>query len=150
MGHTHCRRKEFMIPDLQSSLLCDDVRQERNGKFILIGLFDVVATRTFPTAPQRVCIVNRWCCGQGTFQQQTRILNPNGMDVLREGRMVKVELPNEHSVATTVEFFLNMQFAVEGFHWVEITLEGDLKLRYPLHVRKVDPPAQEDASRGQA
>ena len=29
-----------MIPDLQSSLLCDDVRQERTGKFILIGLFD--------------------------------------------------------------------------------------------------------------
>ena len=29
-----------MIPDLQSTLLCDDVRQERTGKFILIGLFD--------------------------------------------------------------------------------------------------------------
>ncbi len=31
-----------MIPDLQSSLICDDVRQERNGKFMLIGLFDAI------------------------------------------------------------------------------------------------------------
>ena len=31
-----------MIPDLQTSLICDDVRQERNGKFILIGIFDVI------------------------------------------------------------------------------------------------------------
>ena len=28
-----------MIPDLQASLLCDDVRQENNGKFMLIGIF---------------------------------------------------------------------------------------------------------------
>ena len=31
-----------LTPDLQSSLICDDVRQERNGKFILIGLFDMI------------------------------------------------------------------------------------------------------------
>jgi hypothetical protein len=37
-----------MLPDLQSTLLCDDVRQERTGKFILIGLFDSLGSPTVP------------------------------------------------------------------------------------------------------
>ena len=48
-----------MIPDLQMSVLCDDVRQERSGKFILIGLFDVIGMPQFPALFARVRIVNR-------------------------------------------------------------------------------------------
>ena len=50
-----------MIPDLQTSLLCDDVRQERNGKFILIGIFDGLFLTQIPGPFARVCLVNRWC-----------------------------------------------------------------------------------------
>ena len=53
-----------MMPDLQMSVLCDDVRQERSGKFILIGLFAVIGLPAFPALFPRICIVNRWCCGQ--------------------------------------------------------------------------------------
>ena len=48
-----------MIPDLQTSLLCDDVRQERSGKFILIGIFDgLVLNQQNPACP-RICLINR-------------------------------------------------------------------------------------------
>ena len=46
-----------MIPDLQSSLLCDDVRQERSGKFILIGLFDSLGSPQFPFRHPRLFLV---------------------------------------------------------------------------------------------
>lgn len=126
-----------MLPDLQSSLLCDDVRQERNGKFILIGLFDVLSVPAFPAVFQRICIVNRWCCGQGEFNQRSRILKPDGNTALIEGKNVKVRLPDSEATATSVEFFLNVKFETEGTYWVEIVLEGDLKLRYPLKVKEV-------------
>jgi len=126
-----------MIPDLQSSLLCDDVRQERNGKFMLIGLFDGIAVPTYPAMFQRICIVNRWCCGIGDFKQRSRIIKQDGNTILLESKEVIVKLPDNEANATCVEMFMNVRFETEGTYWVEILLDGDLKLRYPLKARKV-------------
>ena len=122
-----------MIPDLQSSLLCDDVRQERNGKFILIGIFDVIGVPSLPATFQRICIVNRWCSGTGVFTQQSRILRPGGA-ALVEGKSVPINLPGDEATATSVEIFMNVRFEEEGVHWIEVLLESDMKLRYPLRV----------------
>ncbi|MFO7871345.1 MAG: hypothetical protein R6V03_07940 [Kiritimatiellia bacterium] len=121
-----------MIPDLQSSLLCDDVRQEKNGKFILIGLFDAIGVRSFPAVFSRICMVNRWCCGEGTFKQHTRILKPDSSSLLVKGGDVPLRLQDAEATATTVEFFLNVSFETQGTYWVEILLNGDLKIRYPM------------------
>ena len=126
-----------LVPDLQSSLLCDDVRQERNGKFILIGLFDMIAVPKFPAVFQRICIVNRWCCGEGDFSQQSRLIGADGDTVLVEGKSVTVHLPDSEATATSVEFFLNVTFDGAGTYWVEIILDGDIKVRYPLRARQV-------------
>ena len=130
-----------MIPDLQSSILCDDVRQERNGKFILIGLFDSLGVPAFPAVFQRLCIVNRWCCGEGTFTQRSRITGPDG-HALVDGRPVKVVLPNPEATATSVEFFVNVRFESEGTYWIEILIEDDLRVRYPLRARVIKRPAK--------
>jgi hypothetical protein len=129
-----------MTPDLQASLLCDDVRQERNGKFILIGLFDVIGVPAFPAAFQRICIVNRWCCGEGEFIQRSRIIREEGNSPVAEGKDVRVKLPANTATATSVEFFLNVRFEAPGIYWVEVLLDGDLKLRYPLQARTVGMP----------
>ena len=47
-----------IVPDLQSSLLCDDVRQERNGKFMLIVLFDGLGVPQYPAVFQKLCKPN--------------------------------------------------------------------------------------------
>lgn len=132
---------EAIAPDLQSSLLCDDVRQERNGKFILIGLFDALAVPRFPTVFQRLCLVNRWCCGQGQFRQQSRILTPDDV-VLIEGKEVAVSLPDTGATATSVEYFLRVKLETEGVYWVEVLLDGDLKIRYPLRAATARPASQ--------
>ena len=127
-----------MIPDLQASILCDDVRQERSGKFILIGIFDVIGIRRLPSVHPRICVLNRWCSGNGTFAQRTRILKPDCESVLAEGRPVNVKLPDEFSTATSVEVFMNLKLDQDGMYWVEVLLEDDLKLRYPLRVNVVE------------
>ena len=129
-------------PDLQASLLCDDVRQERNGKFIVIGIFDMLGVPNFPAVFQRLCVINRWCSGAGEFKQRSRILKADGFSVLVEGKDVPVRLPHAEATATCVEFFLNVRFETEGNYWVEILLDGDLKLRYPLKAQRVKPPGQ--------
>lgn len=134
-----------IAPDLQSSLLCDDVRQERNGKFILIGLFDALWSNSVPLHVQKMCIANRWCSGAGTFNQQSRILSPNRQDVLVEGKPMPVRLADELHTATNVEFFMNLEFKETGVYWIEVLLEEQLKLSYPLRIgltqQQPSPPA---------
>lgn len=124
----------LITPDLQSAILCDDVRQERNGKFILIGLFDAIVIQSLPVRYPRLFMVTRWCSGQGEFQQRSRILKPDQTTVLVEGQSIPVRLPNPEATATNVEVFLNVEFQHEGAHWVEVLIDGDLKIRYPLRV----------------
>ncbi|MBR4171331.1 MAG: hypothetical protein IKR48_06735 [Kiritimatiellae bacterium] len=128
-----------MIPDLQTSLLCDDVRQERSGKFILIGIFDGLALNVQNPVCPRICLINRWCMGEGDFQQESRIVAPDGVSVVCKGHPVPMKLKNEIQISTTVEVFINLPFKQEGTHWVEILLDGQLKMRYPLTVRLIQP-----------
>ncbi len=129
-------RNPTLVPDLQSSLLCDDVRQERNGKFILIGIFEGLMVPAFPAVFHRLCLVNRWCCGEGEFHQLTRIVSGDGKTKLIEGRPVPIRLTDVNQVATSVEYFVNVKIPEPGAYWIEILLNQQLKLRYPLHVRK--------------
>jgi hypothetical protein len=138
------KQDKAMIPDLQSSVICDDVRQERNGKFMLIGLFDAIGAPELPLRYPRLFAVTRWCSGEGTFTQRTRILKPDLSSVLIEGKDIPVTLNNPECSATNVEVFVNVAFEQEGTHWIEILLDGDIKIRYPLRVGKVQPqPGQQ-------
>lgn len=128
----------MMLPDLQSSLICDDVRQERNGKFMLIGLFDAIHAERLPVAFAKMCLVTRWCGGEGTFTQRSRIMHPDQKTVLAEGKDVQVQLPSPEAAATSIELFMNINFSTEGTYWVELLLDGDLKIRYPLRVNRIE------------
>lgn len=132
-----------VLPDLQSSILCDDVRQERNGKFIYIGIFDVVSAPRLPIRHPRLFVVNRWCSGDGEFQQKTRILAPDEESAIVEGKDISFKLPNPHATVTNVEVFFNTLLQSQGTYWVEILLNANLKMRYPIQVRKVEAPAQQ-------
>lgn len=125
-----------MAPDLQSALLCDDVRQERTGKFILIGLFDSLGSAAFPFRHPRLFLATRWCSGQGEFRQQTRIVGPDMTTPVVQGQEIPVRLRDGEASATNVELFVNTEFREPGTHWVEILLDGDLKIRFPLRVMR--------------
>jgi len=129
-----------MIPDLQSSLICDDVRCEMNGKFILIGLFDVLNAPSYPLVFQRFCIVNRWCSGEGEFREKTRIVSPQNNSVIAEGREIVMRIPGGEATITNVEYFINCVFPVTGTYWIEVMLDGDMRIRYPLRANLVQPP----------
>ena len=131
-----------MIPDLQSSLICDDVRQERNGKFMLIGLFDAIHADNFPLSFGKLCLVTRWCSGEGTFTQRSRMMLPDQSSTLAEGKNVQVKLSSPEASTTSVEVFINIVFPKAGTYWVEVLLENDLKIRYPLRVNQAEkrPP----------
>ena len=122
-----------MTPDLQFSVLCDDVRREVNGKFILIGLFEAIATPQFPATYQQLHVVNRWCNGAGSYHQKVRIVDGENR-VLCETPESQVELRDTHATVTAHSIFRNVPFEKPGRYWVEVLLGDDLKQRYPVSI----------------
>src|SRR5258706_14921916 len=66
-----------ILPDLQCSLLCEDVRQEVNGKFLLIGVLHSIPVPQVPITAHRLLFCNRWTAGVGEFLQTLRLIAPD-------------------------------------------------------------------------
>jgi len=52
-----------ILPDLQASLLCEEVRQEANGNFFIIGVVNFLRVPQLPIVAGRLCVFNRWTAG---------------------------------------------------------------------------------------
>ena len=127
-----------MKPDLQFSVLCDDVRREDNGKLMLIGLFELVASAKYPMAYPGMAVVNRWCNGEGQYQQRVRLVD-NANKVVVETAPSPVELPDMRATVTAVSLLRNVPIPSAGRYWLEILLDGDLKTRYALMALQLGP-----------
>lgn len=125
-----------MKPDLQFSVLCDDIRREDNGKFILLGLFEVIAAQSFPATHPVLFIANRWRNGLGAFRQKNRIVSSDNHIIVEE-KEVSFELKDTSFSHTIISRFNGISFPGEGQYWVEILLDGDLKQRYAFNLVKV-------------
>ncbi len=121
----------FVKPDLQFSVLCDDVRREDNGKLILIGLYEVIAGADYPLLYPGMAVVNRWCNGVGRFAQRVRLTDPDN-GVVVETADSPVVLGDLRAAATVVTLLRGIPFARPGRYGVEVLLDGELRQRYAL------------------
>jgi hypothetical protein len=126
---------ELIQPTLLFSVLCDDVRREDNGKFMLIGLFETIGAVNFPVVHPRLYVMNCWCSGLGSFKQKTRLVMPNNNKLIedKETEFNLVDLKAKHRI---VARFNNLRFDIPGEYAVEVLLNNELKVRYPLVVEK--------------
>jgi hypothetical protein len=131
-----------ILPDLQASVLCEEVRQEINGNFILIGVIGFVTVPQLPVTAFKLCLFNRWAAGLGQFTETTRLIGPDQTTVLRNST-VKFQLQDPTHNATNVTVFGQVKFEVAGTYYVEVLVDDVLKLRFPVPVRVVAPPQQQ-------
>jgi hypothetical protein len=131
---------ERMIPDLQASFACEDVRVETTGAHTVVGIVNFIGAPTLPIQVIKLCIWTRWSSGVGDFEQLTRLIGPDEETELATAT-TQFRLGNEESHTTNVNIFGGLQFTQAGAHHVEILLDGELKLRFPLRV--ILPPAVE-------
>lgn len=124
-------------PDLQFSLICDDVRIEHNGKFILIGLFDNIAAQTTPVIHKKFVVVNRWGKGEGTFSEETRIIHSQSNKVIAKSNRIKFTLRNMDTLHNVLSEFKNVRFPEEGKYWIEVLLDNELVRSFNFYVHKI-------------
>jgi hypothetical protein len=122
-----------MIPDLQASFACEDVRVEASGSHTIIGIINGIAAPSVPIRVLKFCIWTRWCSGSGRFTQLTRVVRPDEFTQLVSAT-TQFQLGNEDSHVTNVNIFAGVEFPEEGIYHIEILLDDVLKLRYPIRV----------------
>jgi hypothetical protein len=125
-----------LLPDIQASVLCEDVRQEVNGLHTLVGVINILPTPALPVGLLKLCLWTRWCGGLGKFRQTSRILGVEEVQIIAES-YIDFELKEFDSTVTNVNVFAGVQFQQYGLHHVEILLDNELVLRYPVPVVKV-------------
>jgi hypothetical protein len=124
---------ERMIPDLQASFACEDVRVEASGAHTIVGIINFLGAPTLPVQIIKLCVWTRWSSGFGEFEQVTRLVGPDEESLLASAT-TQFRLDNEESHTTNVNIFAGIQFTQVGAHHIEIILDGEMKLRYPLRV----------------
>jgi hypothetical protein len=130
-----------ILPDLQCSLLCEDVRQEVTGNFMLAGILGVVRVPQLPVTVLRLFVFNRWTAGVGQFVESVRLLAPDQTTVVKHGQ-VRFTLQDAAHHMTNVSLLTQVQITAAGVYVVEILVDEVMKLRYPLPVVVVPPPTR--------
>lgn len=128
-----------ILPDLQCSLICEDVRQEVNGNFIIIGVINFIRVPQLPVTALKLCFFNRWTAGFGPFTENVRLIGPDQVTILRKSE-VKFALEDVALHATNVTVFGQVKFDLPGTYFVEVMVDDVMKIRFPLSVAIVQPP----------
>lgn len=134
-----------ILPDLQCSLMCEEVRQEISGNFILLGIIGYVRVPQLPITALKLCVFNRWTAGLGQFTETVRLVAPDEA-VMRQSQ-VKFALQEATHNATNVTLFAQVEFKVPGTYYVEVLVDDVMKLRFPLPVILVQNPAGQQQGR---
>jgi hypothetical protein len=131
-----------ILPDLQASLLCEEVRQEANGNFFLVGVINLIRVPQLPIVAGRLCVFDRWAAGIGQFTETVRVIAPDQTTVLRKGEL-KFELKDAALQSTNVMVFGQLEFKVAGTYFIEVLVDDVMKIRYPVPVIVAPPPAEQ-------
>jgi hypothetical protein len=130
-----------ILPDLQSSILCEEVRQEINGNFILLGVIGYIRVPQTPITAMKLCVFNRWVAGLGEFTESVRLIAPDQTTVLRQSQ-VKFALKDPAHNATNLSLFTQIEFKVAGVYYIEVLVDDVMKLRFPVPIIEAPQPAQ--------
>src|SRR5215510_14085565 len=137
-----------ILPDLQCSLLCEEIRQEVTGNFFLIGVINFLRVPQVPVVALKLSLFNRWTAGLGQFTESVRLVAPDQTTVLRKGE-VKFALQDTALHATNVTFFGQVEFKTAGTYFVEVLVDDVMKLRYPVPVIIAPQQTQPQPPQGQ-
>src|SRR5256885_13956994 len=136
-----------ILPDLQCSLLGEEVRQEVTGNFFLVGVINFIRVPQVPVVAFKLALFNRWTAGIGQFTETARLIAPDQTTVLRKGE-VKFTLQDAALHATNVTLFGQVEFKVAGTYYIEVLVDEVMKLRYPVSVMLAPPQAQQTPGTG--
>jgi hypothetical protein len=127
-----------ILPDLQCSLLCEDVRQESSGNFILVGVINFIRVAQLPATAFKLCVFNRWTAGYGQFVETVRLIAPDQSTVLLKSEM-KFTMQDVVQNVPTLTVWSPIKFETPGVYYIEVLVDDVMKLRFPMALIVASP-----------
>ena len=138
--------KPFFDMDIQIATLCD-FAADYNGKLVISGTFDTLAARALPVVHPSCALAMRFCFTQedvGRHKLSINIINEDG-EALDPANMpiepeFDVKMPKEVPFNTR-NMVMNLQglrFTADGIYSIDIGYDGELMMRLPLRILKVN------------
>jgi hypothetical protein len=132
--------------DIQIATLCD-FAADYNGKLVVSGTFDTLAARALPVVHPSCALAMRFCFTQedvGRHKLSITIINEDG-EALDPANMpiepeFDVKMPKDVPFNTR-NMVMNLQglrFNEGGIYSIDIGYDGELMMRLPLRVVKVN------------
>ena len=132
--------------DIQIATLCD-FAADYNGKLVISGTFDTLAARALPVVHPACALALRMCFTPediGKHKLSINIINEDGESLDPKNMPIEpefeVQLPKDVPFLTR-NIVMNLQglrFAEDGLYSIDIGCDGELMMRLPLRVVKVD------------
>lgn len=121
-----------MKPSLQFSVPCLNIPEGPLPTFE--NVFYELPSPEFPLKVS-FFLANGWCAGQGDFAQEVRLLTPAGQVLVQTGQQ-PFNLPHERQPYMVVNDFQNLLFDAPGVYRIQVLLDGEPVLDYPLEIRQ--------------
>ncbi len=134
--------------EILTACLCDSAA-DYNGKLCILGAFDTIQARQFPTVHPLCSVALRILLKDGDIgahKIQLSMIDPDGRDLLPSGKVsIDFTVPGmpEHSFFMSSNCVLNLQglmIPAPAQYSFDVTVDGQILARIPLQVIKA--PAQ--------
>jgi len=119
-------------PVLQFSIPCLELETEDRPPVFSYVFYEL----PYPNSPVSFYIANGWSNGYGSFVQEIVIKKPSGSVFVSTGKQ-DFELKNTNTPQLMVNFFKDMQFSEFGDYIVEVYLNEEKVIEYPIIVRQL-------------
>jgi hypothetical protein len=127
--------------EVDLALLADAATIDGSGKLNILGIFDRLATASFPTRHPRLSLILRFSAGvheAGRHEIGISLRAPDGGEVMRiDGEMNLTAGPREVAGGVLVPHILNMDglvFPVAGSYAFDVRVDGEHHVAIPLTV----------------
>ena len=127
--------------EVDLALLADAATIDGSGKLNVLGVFDRLATTSFPTRHGRLSLVLRFAAGlaeAGRHAIQIVLRAPDGKELMRlDGEMQLGVGPSGVSTGVRVPHVLNVEgliFPVPGSYTFDVRVDGEHQVAIPLSV----------------
>lgn len=136
-------------PILLCSLVAEDILRGTDPgdpRLTVFGVLRTIFASHFPAIHGRLTVFDTWLgADHGSFTEEVRILSPDGSEVVGEAT---TELTMEAGQTfQAMSHFRNLVFLAPGEYQVQVLLDGQEVIRYPLplvHILESRPELRRD------
>ena len=133
---------EKTSPSGLSIVVCDQIIEDKlTNKKSLIGIFNNIASATFPCRHPQVSVFVSLTEGQGQYSARLRIANEETGESVADLKG-QIQFPDIHATVELNFNFVNISFPSPGLYSIEFYCDEALVLERRFRLSKATPPPQ--------